>query len=95
MKELKITDRVYLKQDGNNVTIFERVLAKKKDSEETYIKEKDISYCGTIYQAIQHLIRSEYDIEEDLIVQFKEWISLINKAEEDIKKTFRLEVKTS
>ena len=100
MKELKITDRIYLRQDGNNVAIFEKAEVNKVDSNkkptgETYIKNKDIAYCGTVYQALQNLLRSEYDIEKDLLLQFKELVASIDKAEIDIKNRFRIEVKTS
>lgn len=98
MKEFKLSEDIYLKQDGYNVTVFEKVEVNKLDSNkkptgDTYLKDRDIAYCGTVYQALQHIVRFNYDIEEDLLLQFRNLIMLIDSAEEDIKNRFSLEVK--
>ena len=98
MKELQLMDNLFMKQDGYNVTLFEKTIANKlgddrKPTGETYVKTKDIAYFGTVYQALQYIVKSQYDISEDLLDQFKNIITLIDNAEEDIKNRFRIEVK--
>ena len=92
-KEVKLSPILYLRQDGHNVTIFRKTISKDKTTGEEFQRNKDIAHYGTVYQALQALIRSEYDIEKDLIKQFKDLVSLIKEAEQEIKNTFKLEVK--
>jgi len=96
--ELELGKGVFIKQDGGNVTLFRKVEKdildeNKEPTGEKKLVNKDIGYYGTIYQALQSAIKCQYDINEDLMKQYEDWIYCIDMLEADIKTRFKLEVK--
>jgi hypothetical protein len=96
---MKITERISLEKDGDYFKLTEVRESKLMDSNRKYTGEvgEKTAFLGsfsTVYQALIHIIQSDYDIEEDLISQYKELVSLIDAKADDIKRDFRTEVKT-
>jgi hypothetical protein len=96
--ELELGKGIFIKQDGVNVTLFRKIEKdvlndNKEPTGEKRLVSKDIGYYGTIYQALQSVVRGQYDISEDLMKQYEDWVYCIDMLEADIKKRFRIEVK--
>ena len=95
--ELELGKGIFIKQDGGNATLFRKVEKdvlndNKEPTGEKKLVNKDIGYYGTIYQALQSVIKGQYDINEDLMKQYEDWMYCIDMLEADIKARFKLEV---
>ena len=92
---MRITENTYLEKSGNYFRLTEKGLSKPKNGGEPKEVDLNVREFGTVYQALQHIIESDYDIEEDLQKQFIGLLESIEKAKEVIKQEFRIEVRTN
>ncbi len=89
---MKITDNLHLENSGRYFRLVEKRIAKRRGLD-TEVDHEPREF-GTVYQALQHIVEADYDVDKDLLEQFKSIIEWIDKAKEDIKRDFRIEVKT-
>jgi len=92
---MKITETLYLENSGMFFKVIEKGVAVNKKTKEESIVDKNPREFGTVYQALQYIVSSDYDVNKDLLCQFQELMDKIDYAEEDIKNRFRVEVKTA
>ena len=83
---MKITENVHLEKSGQ----YFRLVEKNEKGRDINVRE-----FGTVYQALQAIIEYDYDLDGDLLQQFEILIEWIDKSKEDIKRQFRVEVKTT
>ena len=74
---MKITNTTNLEKSGQ----YFKLVTKEGDR-----------HFGTLYQALQAMIESDYDLDGDLQEQFISLMECIEKGKEVIKKEFRVEV---
>lgn len=90
---MKITEKLHLRKSGGYFKLTELQMVEPKDpSKASYEREINVCNFSTVYQSLTHLIKTDYNIEEDLLSQFKELIKLIDEKSDLIKKEFRTEV---
>ena len=90
---MKITDILYLENSGQYFRLVEKGIATSKNDGSTKEVDKNPREFGTLYQAITHIIESDYDLSIDLFNQFDLLIRQIGDAKEDIKREFKTVVK--
>ena len=95
---LMITESLGIKYSNGNYIIFEIKTVKdnpslKDKSQIGELKEYNLSYSGTLYQAIQKIIRDYYDTISSILEQFQVLSKAIDEKEKEIKKKFSTIVK--
>jgi Holliday junction resolvase len=93
-----ITESLGIKYSNGNYIIFEIKTVKdqpslKDKSQIGELKEYDLSYSGTLYQALQNAVRAYYDINSPILEQFQVLSKAIDEKEKEIKKKFSTIVK--
>lgn len=92
---MKVTENLYLENSGQFFKVVEKGISINKETKKETVIDKNIREFGTVYQALQYIISSNYDVNKDLLCQFQELMDKIDYAEEEIKNKFRVEVKIS
>ncbi len=92
---MKITENLHLENSGQYFRLVEKGIATSKKDGSTKEVDKNAREFGTVYQALNHIIESDYDVDKPLLDQFRQLLTCINDAKVEIKKNFRIEVKTS
>ena len=83
---MKITERVHLEKSGQ----YFRLLEKNEKGKDINVRE-----FGTVYQALQVIIESDYDLDKPLKEQLTELVKAIDMNKDKIRDNFKIEVKTT
>jgi len=83
---MKITNTTHLEKSGQ----YFRLVEKNEKGRDINVRE-----FGTVYQALQAIIESDYDLDQQLSTQLKTLVQAIEMNKDRIKDQFRTEVKTT
>lgn len=92
---MKITERVHLEKSGQYFRLVEKGLSKPKNGGEPKEIDINVREFGTVYQALQVIIESDYDLDKPLKEQLTELVKAIDMNKDKIRDNFRIDVKTT